>query len=76
MIYVSIRVLATKTLLDNYLLSLTRREYNQVIVFTQNIPSRFDVLLDIVEEKVIFLSPGIDLPGQYDEGAPVRPLFW
>lgn len=67
MIYVSIRVLATKTLLDNYLLSLTRREYNQVIVFTQNIPSRFDVLLDIVEEKVIFLSPGIDFPYQYEE---------
>lgn len=38
MICVSLRVPASKTPLDNYLLSLARRGYNQVMIFTQNIP--------------------------------------
>lgn len=76
MIYASIIVPAPKTLLDNYLLSLTRREYNQVIAFTQNIPHAMKMLIDIAEKKGIFLSPGIDFLGQLEKWTPVGPLFW
>lgn len=38
-ICVSVRVPATKSRLDNYLLSLTRSEYNQVIPSTRDIPA-------------------------------------
>lgn len=76
MIYVSVRVPATKTLLDNDLLSLTRRKYNQVIVFIQNILHSLKILIDIAEKKVIFLSPGIDFSSQWEEWTAVGPLFW
>ena len=62
---------------DNYLLSLTRREYNQVIAFTQNIPHALISASTSLRREWFFSLPVLTFPpAWYEERTPVDLLFW